>query len=70
MYIEPFHHLINLSFKKSGSSEGINNYRPISIIYLFSHDSLKNIIYYTNINLDLDFTHHALITLMDKVTKS
>ena len=69
---------------KSGSTMELNNYRPISVLNIFSkvferlmYDRLTqfldkyNILYHNQFGFRQYYsTHHALITLVDKITKS
>ena len=69
---------------KSGSTMELNNYRPISVLNIFSkvferlmYDRLTqfldkyNILYHNQYGFrQYHSTHHALITLVDKITKS
>ena len=69
---------------KSGSTMELNNYRPISVLNIFSkvferpmYDRLTqfldkyNIVYHNQFGFkQYHSTQHALITLVDKITKS
>ena len=69
---------------KSGSTMELNNYRPISVLNTFSkvferlmYDRLTKFLDKYNVLYQIQFgfrqghsTHHALITLVDKITKS
>ena len=69
---------------KSGSTMELNNYRPISVLNIFSkvferlmYDRLTKFLDKYNVLYQNQFgfrqghsTHHALITLVDEITKS